>query len=233
MPYQIISPFVMPLDGDSFTNALKNYAKLNYMSNINQLIVTDQAQNMVANMKYYDDERGGRRVKIGVEPTRHRRLASLSPRRDYAPAYGMGGPMMGGPLMAPGGVMMGAPGGVMMAPGGVMRGAPGIVLGAPSLDYAKLIKSKEYAITLKNADIEKETESVKKAKLEKELKDLTEQKKKLEEARILVETIKTTTEDLKEKREELAKFQREVASSQPRPSIFGLPIPFGLPLFGR
>jgi len=58
----------MSIDGDSFKEAVKNFAKLNYQMNLNSIILTDQARYMKANLKYYKNE-DKQKVGISLYPT--------------------------------------------------------------------------------------------------------------------------------------------------------------------
>ena len=42
MIYQIVSPIVQTINGDSLKDAIKNFVKINDMYSLNKLIVTDQ-----------------------------------------------------------------------------------------------------------------------------------------------------------------------------------------------
>ena len=42
MIYQIVSPVVQTINGDSLKDAIKNFVKINDMYSLNKLIVTDQ-----------------------------------------------------------------------------------------------------------------------------------------------------------------------------------------------
>ena len=63
MLYQILSPVVATIDGNSFKEAVKNYVKLHHDINLNELIITDQMQHMKAQMKYYKEDT---RNKVGI-----------------------------------------------------------------------------------------------------------------------------------------------------------------------
>jgi hypothetical protein len=70
MTYQIISPFVMPIDADDYKEAVKKFVKFNRDISINQLIVADQLNNnrMLANIKYYQDN-GRNKISANFQPT--------------------------------------------------------------------------------------------------------------------------------------------------------------------
>lgn len=53
----------MSIDGDSFKDAVKNFAKLNYDLNLSSIILTDQARYMKANLNYFRDEN---KDKVGI-----------------------------------------------------------------------------------------------------------------------------------------------------------------------
>ena len=53
MPFQVISPIFMQINGDSFTDAMKNFIKVNHHLQLENFIITDQIQNMMVNAKYF------------------------------------------------------------------------------------------------------------------------------------------------------------------------------------
>ena len=63
MSYQIVYPITMAIDADSFKDAVKQYAKLNYSANIASLVITDRQRYMRANLKYYTE---GYKNKVGI-----------------------------------------------------------------------------------------------------------------------------------------------------------------------
>jgi len=63
MSYQIVYPITMAIDADSFKDAVKQYAKLNYSANIASLVITDRQRYMKANLKYYTE---GYKNKVGI-----------------------------------------------------------------------------------------------------------------------------------------------------------------------
>ena len=67
MIYQIVSPVVQTINGDSLKDAIKNFVKINDMYSLNKLIVTDQ-QNAYynANINYYKNNNKNK-VKIDIQ----------------------------------------------------------------------------------------------------------------------------------------------------------------------
>lgn len=65
MIYQVVSPVVMTIDGDSFKDAVKNFVKLNYSMNLANIIITDQYRTkyMKADLNYYSE---GSKSKVGI-----------------------------------------------------------------------------------------------------------------------------------------------------------------------
>jgi hypothetical protein len=65
MSYQIVYPYpaVMTIDAESFKDAVKFYAKMNYNYTINSLIIKDQSRYMRADLNYYND---GKKKKVGI-----------------------------------------------------------------------------------------------------------------------------------------------------------------------
>ena len=66
---------VMNLDGSDFTEAVKNFVKLNRHLNINELILTDQIDYMRANIRYYNNGRS--KASIRMRPTTSRVIRSI------------------------------------------------------------------------------------------------------------------------------------------------------------
>ena len=54
MIYQVIHPYAMSINADSFKNAVKNYVKMNQHLTLTSLIITDQSRYMKANLDYYN-----------------------------------------------------------------------------------------------------------------------------------------------------------------------------------
>tara|TARA_B110000971_G_C19955778_1_gene475566 strand:+ start:718 stop:1128 length:411 start_codon:yes stop_codon:yes gene_type:complete len=65
MIYQIVSPVVATIEGDSFKEAIKNYVKFNHNLNIRNLIVKDQADHAYeAKLRYYIQNE---KNKVGID----------------------------------------------------------------------------------------------------------------------------------------------------------------------
>lgn len=63
MIYQVISPMTAIIEGDSYKEAIKNFVKINYALNIQNMIIKDRQNHYKANINYYkEDERN----KIGI-----------------------------------------------------------------------------------------------------------------------------------------------------------------------
>jgi hypothetical protein len=67
MIYQIVSPVVQTINGDSLKDAIKNFVKINDMYSLNKLIVTDQ-QNAYynANINYYKNKYNKNKASINI-----------------------------------------------------------------------------------------------------------------------------------------------------------------------
>ena len=52
MFYQVLSPFVTTVEADSIKDAIKNFVKINYAYQINNLIIADQQHRYRANINY-------------------------------------------------------------------------------------------------------------------------------------------------------------------------------------
>ena len=70
MSYQIVYPYpaAMTIDAESFKDAVKSFAKLNYNLSINSLIIRDQYKYMKADLKYYKKD-NRKTVGISLMPT--------------------------------------------------------------------------------------------------------------------------------------------------------------------
>lgn len=67
MIYQIVSPIVQTINGDSLKEAIKNFVKINDMYSLNKLIVTDQQNAFYnANINYYKNNNKNK-VKIDIQ----------------------------------------------------------------------------------------------------------------------------------------------------------------------
>jgi hypothetical protein len=67
MIYQIVSPVVQTINGDSLKEAIKNFVKVNDMYSLNKLIVTDQQNAFYnANINYYKNNNKNK-VKIDIQ----------------------------------------------------------------------------------------------------------------------------------------------------------------------
>jgi hypothetical protein len=65
MIYQIVSPIVATIEGDSFKEAIKNYVKFNHNLNIRNLIIKDQSNHAYeAKLRYYMQNE---RNKVGID----------------------------------------------------------------------------------------------------------------------------------------------------------------------
>lgn len=63
MIYHVISPMTAVIEGDSYKEAIKNFVKINYALNIQNMIIKDRLNHYKANINYYkEDERN----KIGI-----------------------------------------------------------------------------------------------------------------------------------------------------------------------
>ena len=67
MLFQIVSPVVATIDGDTVKDAVKNFIKLNYQLNLAELIIKDQNMHMNARINYYQED-GRNKVGINVFP---------------------------------------------------------------------------------------------------------------------------------------------------------------------
>lgn len=85
MPFQVISPIFMDVDGKDFNEALKNFVKLNHHLNLTQLIITDQTRNMHANIEYIKEQNRKTKSKITWVPT----TMSVIPSGAVIPPFGV------------------------------------------------------------------------------------------------------------------------------------------------
>ena len=68
MPFQIVSPFVMTIDGTNLKSAIKNFVKLHHSLKINNMVVADQNRHMDVTLKYYKHD-GRNKVGIDMYPS--------------------------------------------------------------------------------------------------------------------------------------------------------------------
>ena len=68
MIYNIVHPYAMALNADSFGEAIKNYVKINHDLSLRELIITDNIRHMKANLKYYNKD-NKKKVSISLFPT--------------------------------------------------------------------------------------------------------------------------------------------------------------------
>jgi hypothetical protein len=97
MIYQIVSPVVATIEANSFKEAVKNFAKVNYNYNINQLIIKDQMNHYEAKLRYYTENEKNK-VGITVYPYPYSQVVN-SEGTPVLPFIGgpavIGGPMVG------------------------------------------------------------------------------------------------------------------------------------------
>jgi hypothetical protein len=63
MLYQVLSPFVGTIEGDSFKEAIKNFVKINYNVAINSMILQDQMNHYEARLRYFKENQ---KDKVGI-----------------------------------------------------------------------------------------------------------------------------------------------------------------------
>jgi hypothetical protein len=69
MIYQVVHPYIMSINADSFKDAIKNYVKMNHKLTLGNIIITDQArQFMKAKVNYYNVD-NKRKANITLLPT--------------------------------------------------------------------------------------------------------------------------------------------------------------------
>ena len=67
MIFNVVSPIVATIDGDSLKDAIKNFIKINHNLNITEMIIRDQTNNIQAKIKYYKED-GRNKVGINMFP---------------------------------------------------------------------------------------------------------------------------------------------------------------------
>lgn len=67
MIFNVVSPIVTDIYGDSMKEAVKNFIKFNHNLNITNMIIKDQSNNIEARMKYYQQD-GRNKVGINMYP---------------------------------------------------------------------------------------------------------------------------------------------------------------------
>lgn len=71
MIYKIISPFNYSIDGSTHIDAIKKFIKLNHDLNINKMIIEDRQKYYQANINYYNNNLGRRKVGIDTFPSNY------------------------------------------------------------------------------------------------------------------------------------------------------------------
>jgi hypothetical protein len=64
MIYKIVSPFQYEIEGDNYTDAIKDFIKFNHEMRIRQMMFMDGQKYRMANMKYYQQNQ---RNKVGID----------------------------------------------------------------------------------------------------------------------------------------------------------------------
>jgi hypothetical protein len=129
MSYRIVYPVSMPIEGSSFSDAVKNYIKMNREMNIRQIMLTDQFKHMQANINYGYRDNGRKKASIQLLPINPSVIpplpsmvgfSSKNPNTPY-PAFALGPTTIGAPatIVAPAPMMVASP-----------LGVPGMIYGA-------------------------------------------------------------------------------------------------------
>ena len=66
--YKIVSPMQVDIMGESVTDAIKKFIKMNHELAINKLILQDEGKRMYARIRYFEDQ-NKHKVGIDVYPT--------------------------------------------------------------------------------------------------------------------------------------------------------------------
>ena len=64
MYYQVLSPYVTQIEGDTLAEAIKLFVKVNYNNQIKNMIIADQQDKYTASIKYYNENN---KNKIGIK----------------------------------------------------------------------------------------------------------------------------------------------------------------------
>lgn len=76
--YTVVSPYLVNLNANDLTSAVKQFAKTYYHMKINEIIIKDRIKNYRANLKYYK-EHGRPRVGIRMFPYMYPIVPSTTP----------------------------------------------------------------------------------------------------------------------------------------------------------
>ena len=76
--FNVVSPYLVSLNANDLTSAVKQFAKTYYHMKINEIIIKDQIRNYRANLKYFK-EHGKPRVGIRMFPHMYPVVASTTP----------------------------------------------------------------------------------------------------------------------------------------------------------
>ena len=99
MSFQVIAPFSMQINADTYIEAVKQAVKFHRDMSINQLIIQDQLSNnrMLANIKYYTDNNKNK-FKANLVPTELTTLHGGRPHRGSGPVRHWGPGGLGDPV---------------------------------------------------------------------------------------------------------------------------------------
>ncbi len=64
MYYQVLSPYITQIEGDTLAEAIKMFVKVNYNDQIRKMIVADQMKKYDASIRYYNQNN---KNKIGIQ----------------------------------------------------------------------------------------------------------------------------------------------------------------------
>jgi len=81
MFYQVLSPVVATIEGDTLKEAIKNFTKINYLYQYNNLVIANANKQYNANIDYY---RQDNKKKIGIKITNSVGLDTY-PRNTFIP----------------------------------------------------------------------------------------------------------------------------------------------------
>lgn len=76
--FNVVSPYLVSLNANDLTSAVKQFAKTYYHMKINEIIIKDQMKNYRANLQYFKNQ-GKPRVGIRMFPHMYPVVASTTP----------------------------------------------------------------------------------------------------------------------------------------------------------
>ena len=86
MIFQVLSPIVASIVGDSLKEAIKNFVKVNYANQFRNFVIADQVHKYNANINYYKQNNKSK-IGINITPTNTNELTMYTSNSNVQPIY--------------------------------------------------------------------------------------------------------------------------------------------------